>query len=90
MTTNQEAGRAAGKFFGANPNDKLLTETEAAERLGLAVATLRRWRWSGDGPEFVKLGTSRGSAVRYAPSALAAFVAAGARSSTSDTGRKAA
>ena len=90
MATQSDAGSAAGKFFGADPNDRLLTEHEAADRLGLAVATLRRWRWSGDGPKHIKLGPARGSAVRYAPADLAAFVAAGIRSSTSDTGREAA
>jgi predicted DNA-binding transcriptional regulator AlpA len=91
MATQSDAGRAAGRFFGADLNDRLLNEHEAAERLGLKVATLRRWRWSGDGPGFIKLGGARGSAVRYAPADLAAFVAAGVRASTSDTaGRKAA
>ncbi len=54
-------------------------EHQVAARLGLSVLTLRRWRWSGGGPAFVKLG----SAVRYSPQALADFVAAGERSSTS-------
>jgi hypothetical protein len=34
----------------------LLDPKAAAERLGLAVATLARWRVSGDGPPFKKLG----------------------------------
>lgn len=86
MSTNPQAGSAAGKFFGAKPSDRLLNEHEAAEYLGLKVATLRRWRWSGDGCRFIKLG----AAVRYAQADLAAFITAGARSSTSDTGREAA
>src|SRR5215212_11480120 len=40
----------------------LLDEHRAAEQLGLSVKTLRRWRWVGRGPPFIKLGT----AVRYA------------------------
>ena len=38
-----------------------LTETEAAARLGLKVATLRAWRHQGRGPVFVRLGR----AIRY-------------------------
>ena len=57
----------------------LLNEADAARRLGLAVATLRRWRWSGKPPLFVKIG----AAVRYDPADLEAFISAGRRSSTS-------
>jgi hypothetical protein len=60
----------------------LLDETRAAELLDLRVKTLRRWRWAGKGPRFVKLG----SAVRYRPSDLDEFIAAGQRTSTSDAG----
>jgi predicted DNA-binding transcriptional regulator AlpA len=60
----------------------LINEHEAARRLGLKVSTLRRWRWSGQGPRHIKLG----SAVRYAPSALTDFIAAGVRASTSGAG----
>jgi predicted site-specific integrase-resolvase len=43
-------------------HDRLfLTTAEAANRLGLAPKTLERWRWSGFGPPFVKLGR----AARY-------------------------
>lgn len=38
-----------------------LTETEAAIRLGLKVATLRAWRHQGRGPTYVRLGR----AIRY-------------------------
>lgn len=60
----------------------LVDEHEAARRLGLSVKTLRRWRWSGRGPAFRKLG----AAVRYAEVDLAHFVEAALRNSTSDTG----
>ena len=49
----------------------MLTETRAAFLLSVAPATLRRWRWAGKGPSYVKLG---GHAVRYAPAALAAYL----------------
>ena len=38
-----------------------LTETQAAARLGLKVATLRAWRNQGRGPAYVRLGR----AIRY-------------------------
>lgn len=38
-----------------------MTESEAASRLGLKVATLRAWRNQGRGPAYVRLGR----AVRY-------------------------
>ncbi len=61
---------------------RLLNEFETANRLGLSVKTLRRWRWAGQGIPFIKLGRS----VRYDPAEIEAFIAAGRRVSTSDLG----
>ncbi len=63
-------------------HDQLMTETEAARLLGLKVATLRRWRWAGKGPRFLKLG----GAVRYDPADLEAFIEQSRRRSTADPG----
>ena len=60
---------------------QLVTENEAAQLLVLNVKTLRRWRWAGRGPRFVKIG----AAVRYDEEDLRAFIEAGRRRSTSDT-----
>jgi predicted DNA-binding transcriptional regulator AlpA len=60
----------------------LINETEAAQKLGLSVKTLRRWRWAGNPPPFLKIG----AAVRYDPADLEAFIEAGRRTSTSDQG----
>ena len=60
----------------------LVNETEAARILGLSVKTLRRWRWAGKPPGYLKIGT----AVRYDPVQLASFIEAARRTSTSDTG----
>ncbi len=79
---NSETGRAAGTFFGAIPRTRLLNEHETADALGLKVATLRRWRWAGKPPRFLKIG----SAVRYDPDELANFIEAARRTSTSDSG----
>ncbi len=62
--------------------ETLLNEREAAARLGLQIATLRRWRWAGKGPRFLKIE----GAVRYDPVDLEAFIAAARRTSTSDDG----
>ena len=60
----------------------LLNERETAHRLGLRVATLRRWRWAGKGPRYLKIE----GAIRYDPADLEAFIAAARRTSTSDDG----
>ncbi len=60
----------------------LVKEHEAARVLGLSVKTLRRWRWAGKPPRFLKIG----SAVRYDPAELAAFIEAARRTSTTDRG----
>jgi excisionase family DNA binding protein len=65
---------------------QLLTTAEAAKRLRVSRKTLEGWRWRGGGPRFVKLG----DAVRYQVADLEAFVAAGARTSTSEEPRAAA
>lgn len=65
---------------------RLMNEHEAAEYLAVRVATLRRWRWAGRGPRFVKIG----AAVRYDPTDLDAVIEAGRRTSTSDRGPEAA
>lgn len=53
-------------------SDILLTETQVAELLQIKPATLKRWRWSGIGPTFCKIGGS----VRYKRSELERFIAA--------------
>lgn len=52
----------------------LLDENEAAASLSVAVQTLRNWRWKGEGPRYVKVGSRL---VRYRRADLAAFVEAG-------------
>ncbi len=59
----------------------LVKEHEAARVLGLSVKTLRRWRWAGRPPTFVKIG----SAVRYDVRVLADLVESCRRASTSDS-----
>lgn len=61
---------------------RLMPEGEAAQCLGVAVATLRRWRWAGRGPKYAKIG----AAVRYDAEELRAYVERSMRRSTSDSG----
>lgn len=35
---------------------KHLNQVELARRWGLSHRTLERWRWRGEGPDFMKLG----------------------------------
>jgi hypothetical protein len=63
-------------------HNSLLNERQAAHLLNVKVPTLRRWRWAGKGPHFLKIG----GAVRYELSELAGFIAAARRSSTTDPG----
>jgi predicted DNA-binding transcriptional regulator AlpA len=52
--------------------NRAITEVEAAESLGLSVATLCAWRHRYTGPRFVRFGR----AVRYVPADLDAYIAA--------------
>ena len=60
----------------------LWDEKKTAAWLNVAVATLRRWRWAGKPPEFVKIG----GLVRYEPQTVKNVAIAGRRSSTTDNG----
>ena len=63
-----------------NPND-LVTEHVAAEKLCQSVRTLQKWRVTGYGPAFFKIGRS----VRYKVLELDAWIESRRRSHTSDT-----
>ncbi len=50
--------------------DKIITEKEAAIHLGLAVQTLRNWRYRRKGPPYLKISR----AVRYKISDIEKFL----------------
>ena len=80
--TKNDPKRASVSPNRADPETHLITEREAAARLGLKVSTLRRWRWAGKpNLPFHKIGSS----VRYDPQAIQDFIEAGRRTSTTDT-----
>ena len=56
-------------------------QEQLAERWGISTSTLERWRWSGDGPVFLKLG----GRVVYRLADIEVFEAEKLRSSTSAT-----
>jgi len=67
------------------PHDPSLTfidEKELSQILGVALGTLRRQRWSGDGIRYYKFN----GACRYRMADVLAYIDASARTSTSDTG----
>ena len=66
--------------------DDLMSSKEAAKLLGIKSNTLEVWRHQGRGPQFVKLGDSRQSMVRYLRSAVITWVAQRSFSSTSGYG----
>ena len=65
-----------------NDEGILLNTEQAAKRFGLSPRTLERYRVTGEGPEYVKLG----HAVRYSVSALNRWLKGRTRRSTSDDG----
>ena len=80
LTRGPSAASEAQPLPGAESVTQLLKEGEAAYLLNLKVGTLRRWRWSGDGPPFIKLN----GAVRYSEADLQAYIDAQRRVSTSE------
>lgn len=46
-------------------DDRLVSETELAERLGVSLSRLQHWRSENRGPPFYKFGAGRRAAVRY-------------------------
>jgi predicted DNA-binding transcriptional regulator AlpA len=58
----------------------LLDQQQAAAIVDLSVRTFERWRGTGDGPPYVKLGRS----VRYVEADLIKWVEARRRNSTSE------
>ncbi len=64
-------GRMDGRTGGGSDGAMVLNTRKAAERLGLSPRTLARYRMSGTGPAFLRLGKS----VRYRPADLDAWAA---------------
>lgn len=52
---------------------EFLGEDDVARRLGVSARTLARWRTTGDGPPFVRMGARR---IGYRPADIEAWAAA--------------
>lgn len=76
LTPNERHAMEHGARF-------LLTEKEAAERIGFSPRFLQERRWKGAGPRFVRVSAR---AVRYRPEDLEAWAESLLRTSTSDDG----
>lgn len=57
-----------------------LTPEQLSEMIGISVNTLRKWRWEGKGPKFVKFG----SRVSYRQCDVEQFVESNLFSSTTE------
>ena len=68
MMTDSQLGASTVQPQGTQRT--VLTTTEAAKYLGLAVSTLNKWRCYGTGPRYLKLGR----AVRYRQGDLDGFL----------------
>jgi predicted DNA-binding transcriptional regulator AlpA len=64
---------------GARPLGRLLTVQEVAAILRCSISSLNKWRLTGLGPKFVRVG----SRVRYRLAEVEAYVAQQTRQSTS-------
>ena len=89
VTSSPARGRDGGTSEMGAPKDtapttqaKYLNNREAAEYLGLSVRTMNRYRVTGDGPPYYRLG----GRVRYARDELNEWVTGSRRTSTSDEG----
>ena len=67
------------------PN-RFLNQYELAARWNISHRTLERWRWVGEGPQFVKLG----GRVAYRPEDVAEFEEKRLRNSTAESSGKSA
>jgi predicted DNA-binding transcriptional regulator AlpA len=64
--------------------ERIVRTPEAAKRLGLSVSTLNKFRVTGEGPVFVRLGPGKCGSVGYTVEDLDAWVAARRVRSTSE------
>lgn len=78
MTRNTNDSCAFPTLLGLG-QDPLLPPKALAERLGVSVKTLERWRLHGEGPPFVRVSRK---VIRYRASDVDAFIRAVVMTST--------
>ena len=68
----------------SSPLPEILSSTQAALWLGVKPQTLRKWRWKGTGPRFVRLGTGPRSRAAYRMADLESWLEARSFKSTAE------
>lgn len=61
-----------------------INNRKAAQRLGVAPETLRKWRWEGRGPRFIRYGDGPGARCYYDTDDLDAYLAKRTVTTTED------
>jgi hypothetical protein len=85
---SQQKPTALADDDGESTAPRMLKPERVAERLGVDVTTLSRWRNRGFGPRFAKYGKGMTAVIRYSEADVAAFIAESMRQSTSDQGEQ--
>ena len=55
--------------------DELLTPKQVHTEYGFSPQTLANWRWSGQGPSYIKTSPGRGGRIKYKRSAIEKWLA---------------
>ncbi|MEU6339950.1 helix-turn-helix domain-containing protein [Streptomyces sp. NPDC046977] len=57
-------------------SDELLSPRQVHGAYGFSPQTLANWRWSGQGPDYIKTGSTRSARIRYKRTAIEAWLQA--------------
>lgn len=74
VVPERQAAVAAPSELLADP-ERMLTEVEAASLLGVSNRTLQAYRYTNDGPQWLRVGRGRGRIV-YPAKGIASYIAA--------------
>lgn len=55
-------------------SDVLLTPRQVHAEYGFSPQTLANWRWTGQGPDFIKTTPGKGGRIKYRRSAIEAWL----------------
>lgn len=55
-------------------SDELLSPKQVQAEYGFSQQTLSNWRWTGTGPDFIKLSPGRGGRIRYKRSRIESWL----------------
>jgi hypothetical protein len=80
LTAGPPAGREYSEFPGTQGSEPFVDENRGAKHLGVSPRTMQRWRMTGTGPRWFRIGRL----AKYRIPDLTAWAEAQARTSTSD------